>query len=54
MKVRFVAIAGGSGSGKTWLSRRIAQRLGNRAEVLSLDDFYRDRSHLTPSERRYV
>lgn len=54
MKVRFIAIAGGSGSGKTWLSHRVAQRLGDRAAVLSLDDFYRDRSHLTPSERRHV
>lgn len=54
MKVRFIAIAGGSGSGKTWLSQRVTQRLGDRAAVLSLDDFYRDRSHLTPSERRHV
>ncbi|MFO1459227.1 MAG: uridine kinase [Verrucomicrobiota bacterium] len=54
MKVQFIAIAGGSGSGKTWLSHRLASHLGSRASLLSLDDFYQDRSHLTPSERRHV
>ena len=55
MKVQFIAIAGGSGSGKTWLSHRLASHLGSRASLLSLDDFYQGPvSVLTPSERRHV
>jgi len=49
-----IAIAGGSGSGKTWLARRLRRRLGSRAAVLSLDDFYRDLSHLPPRQRAKV
>lgn len=46
-----VAIVGGSGSGKTWLAEKLRAALGSRAARLSLDDFYRDRSHL-PLRRR--
>jgi uridine kinase len=46
-----VAIAGGSGSGKTWLADQLQKVLGRKAARLSLDDFYRDRSHL-PADRR--
>ena len=46
----FVAIVGGSGSGKSWLAERLQARL-RMATRLSLDDFYRDRSHL-PAKRR--
>jgi uridine kinase len=46
-----VAIVGGSGSGKSWLAGELAGVLGRRAACLSLDDFYRDRSHL-PAARR--
>lgn len=46
-----VAIAGGSGSGKSWLAERLASRLSPNATRLSLDDFYRDRSHLPESRR---
>lgn len=48
---RMVAIVGGTGAGKGWLASRLCQLLGERACVLSLDDFYRDRSHL-PAARR--
>ncbi len=41
-----VAIVGGSGSGKTWLADKLAVALAPHATRLSLDDFYRDRSHL--------
>jgi uridine kinase len=47
----FVAIIGGSGSGKSWLSERLHVALGPRASRLSLDSFYRDRSHV-PEKRR--
>ncbi|MCI0745741.1 MAG: hypothetical protein L0Y58_10080 [Verrucomicrobia subdivision 3 bacterium] len=58
-----MAIVGGSGAGKTWLSEQLADRLTARSigrlnscedplvSRVSLDDFYLDRSHL-PSDRR--
>jgi uridine kinase len=46
-----IAIAGGSGSGKTWLAERLLAALGPVATGLSLDDFYRDHSHLPPGRR---
>ncbi|MSU58809.1 MAG: uridine kinase [Pedosphaera sp.] len=46
-----VAVVGGSGSGKTWLCEKLCAALGRREARLSLDDFYRDRSHL-PAARR--
>jgi uridine kinase len=46
---RMVAIVGGSGSGKSWLAGRLAGLL--QSGRLSQDDFYRDRSHLTPGRR---
>lgn len=49
--VSLVAITGGSGSGKTWLTRRLQRRLGGSAGRLSLDDFYRDLSHLPARQR---
>jgi uridine kinase len=49
-----VAIVGGSGSGKTWLADKLQAGLGSKAARLSLDDFYRDRSHLPPSRRATI
>jgi uridine kinase len=46
-----VAIAGGSGSGKTWLTNKLLQGLAPHAVRLSLDDFYIDRSHLSLARR---
>ena len=46
-----VAIVGGSGSGKTWLAKKLRAALGRKALRISLDDFYLDRSHLSPSRR---
>ena len=48
---KFIALVGGSGAGKSWLSDQLAQELGGQMSALSLDDFYRDRSHLKPAER---
>ena len=53
-KVTVVAVAGGSGSGKTWLARNLQKRLGTRAGILSMDDFYRDLSHLPKKQRDRV
>jgi uridine kinase len=44
-------MVGGSGSGKTWLSKRLCGELGLRAARLSLDDFYCDLSVMPLSER---
>lgn len=47
-----VGIAGGSGSGKTWLADWLRRLIGPRAAArLAQDDFYRDRSHLSPAQR---
>lgn len=51
---RLVAIVGGSGSGKTWLAEHLCHALGSDATRLSLDDFYRDLSHLAPARRERV
>jgi uridine kinase len=49
-----VAIAGGTGSGKTTIASAVAYRLGReRVSVLSHDAYYRDRSYL-PAEQRGV
>ena len=46
-------ICGGSGAGKTTLTKRLAERLGERGvSVLAFDAYYRDRSHLPFDERR--
>ncbi len=50
MEVHLIAIVGGSGSGKTWLAQRLLEEFGNDAARLSLDDFYRDLSHLPTDE----
>lgn len=49
-----IAIVGGSGSGKTWLAEKLCAELGAVAARLSLDDFYRDQSHLAPAARAAV
>lgn len=47
-----VAIAGGSGAGKSWLAQQLRKTLGaSRTATISLDEFYRDRSHLSISRR---
>lgn len=48
---RLVAIVGGSGAGKGWLAGRLGLLLGGQAGRLSLDDFYHDRSSISPGRR---
>src|ERR1041385_1553179 len=50
----FVAIVGGSGAGKSWLAEKLQEALGSKAARLSLDDFYRDRSGLSPARRAKI
>jgi uridine kinase len=49
-----VGIAGGSCAGKTWLADQLHAGFQGCSARLSLDDFYRDRSHLTPARRSRV
>ncbi|MDB6122118.1 MAG: uridine kinase [Pedosphaera sp.] len=49
-----VAITGGSGAGKSWLADQLQKKLGDKAVRISLDDFYRDRSHLSPASRARI
>lgn len=53
MDVFVLGICGGSGAGKTTLSRRLLRRLGaGAASALAFDAYYRDLAHLPFAERR--
>ena len=48
-----IGIAGGTGSGKTTVVRKIIERLPkNEVAVLSQDSYYKDNSHLSMEERK--
>jgi uridine kinase len=49
-----IAIVGGSGAGKSWLAEQLQKKLGKTAARISLDDFYLDRSHLSPRRRALI
>lgn len=50
-----VGIVGGSGAGKTWLAHQLKKKLGPKnVAAVSLDDFYRDRSHLPTARRNRI
>jgi uridine kinase len=51
---KLVALVGGSGAGKSWLSHRLQEALEFPVTRLSLDDFYLDQSHLAPRLRERV
>ncbi|MEM7788699.1 MAG: uridine kinase [Bacteroidota bacterium] len=47
-----IGIAGGSGSGKTTVQRRVMERFGpRRIALVDHDAYYRDLSHLEPDQR---
>ena len=50
-KPHCVAIAGGSGSGKSWLAQHLARVLP--ATVLGVDSYYRDLGHLALEHRHH-
>ena len=53
MDVFVFGISGGSGAGKTTLTRRLLERLGGRdVSFLAFDAYYRDLSHLPFAARR--
>jgi uridine kinase len=49
-----VGIAGGTGSGKTTLTRKLRQELGEQLAVIEHDHYYKDRSHLSSEEREGI
>ncbi|HEX6315995.1 MAG TPA: uridine kinase [Gemmatimonadaceae bacterium] len=55
MKPLIIGIAGGTGSGKTTVARKIAQALPDASVAfLDMDGYYRDFAHLPMDERRKV
>ncbi|MBR4474492.1 MAG: uridine kinase [Oscillospiraceae bacterium] len=50
-KVMVIGIAGGTGSGKTTITRRLMSRFGKDVCMLSYDNYYKER-HDTPFEER--
>ncbi len=49
-----VGVAGGSGSGKSTVVRRLVRRLGSeRVSLVSVDWYYRDGGHLSPDDRAH-
>ena len=53
--ILIIGIGGGSGSGKTRLSKRILQSLGdNNINIISHDNYYKDLSHLNIEERNKI
>ncbi|AHG02243.1 uridine/cytidine kinase (plasmid) [Halostagnicola larsenii XH-48] len=49
-----IAIAGGTGAGKTTVSREIADAVGEAVTRIPLDNYYKDLSHLEYEERESV
>ena len=54
MKRFVIGIAGGTGSGKTTVARKLNQAFKNDSVILSHDYYYKDISHLTFEERCLV
>ena len=55
VKPLLIGIAGGSGSGKSTVARRVADSLGQASVVfLDMDAYYRNHIHLSLEERRRV
>ncbi len=51
----FIGVAGGTGSGKTTVSRRICEMVGpEHIAWLQHDAYYNDHSHLSPEARALV
>jgi len=50
----FIGVAGGTGSGKTTLARRIERELGDKVTLIEHDGYYRDRSLVPATERSSI
>ena len=49
-----IGIAGGTGSGKTTIARRLVTAMASKCRLIEHDAYYRDRSHLSSEQRRAV
>lgn len=55
MRPLIIGIAGGTGSGKSTVAKRVAESLpGAQVAFIDMDAYYRDHRHLTLEERRRV
>lgn len=52
--MKFIGIAGGSGTGKTSIANMIKTQLANRVTIIPLDSYYNDNSHLLNKEREML
>lgn len=50
-EIMIVGIAGGTGSGKTTITRRITERFGNKVSVVYHDNYYKAHDELTYEQR---
>jgi uridine kinase len=53
-RTQLIAIIGGSGSGKTWLSNKLLHIFGPLACHIAQDNFYKDCSNLPEQERKKI
>ena len=51
MKIMFIGIAGGTGSGKTTVAYNIKEKIGEEILILDMDSYYKDNSHIPFEER---
>ena len=51
MKTMIIGIAGGTGSGKTTLTRRLKERFGNDVSIIYHDNYYKAHDEMTYEER---
>lgn len=50
-----IGVAGGSGSGKTTVTRQVVETIGaDQAAIIIQDNYYRDQSHLTMAQRLHT
>ena len=47
-----IGIAGGSGSGKTTVVRRLQKTFKDRIVIIPQDSYYKDSGHLTEEEKK--
>ena len=51
MNTMVLGIAGGTGSGKTTLTKRLKERFGEQISVISHDNYYKRQDELTYEQR---
>jgi len=53
MKTKIIGIAGGTGSGKTFITTKIIEKFGPKElSIIELDSYYKDLSHLSFNKRK--